>query len=80
MLTKIQKWENSLALRIPKAFAEETGLENETAVEIRVVEGQIHIVPVQETRYDLETLLAGVTSDNRHDEVETGDAKRNEVW
>lgn len=39
MLTKIQKWGNSLALRIPKAFAEEVGLASETAVEIRVVEG-----------------------------------------
>jgi len=27
MLTKIQKWGNSLALRIPKAFADEAGLE-----------------------------------------------------
>ena len=80
MLAKIQKWGNSLALRIPKAFAEEAGLDSETSVEIRVVDGQIHIIPVKETRYELDALLADVTADNLHDEVETGNAMGNEVW
>jgi antitoxin MazE len=80
MLAKIQKWGNSLALRIPKAFAEEAGLDNDSAVEIRVVDGEIHIVPVQENRYELEALLAEVTADNLHEEVDTGHAMGNEVW
>lgn len=80
MLSKIQKWGNSLALRIPKTFAEEAGLDNDSPVEIRIVDGQIHIVPVQEIHYELEDLLAGITVDNLHDEVDTGDARGNEVW
>jgi antitoxin MazE len=80
MLAKIQKWGNSLALRIPKAFAEEAGLDNDSAVEIRVVDGEIHIVPVQENRYELEALLAEVTADNLHEEVDSGHAMGNEVW
>lgn len=80
MLTKIQKWGNSLALRIPKALAEKAGLDAGSAVEIRVVDGQIHIVPVQDHQYDLAQLLAGVTPDNLHREVDTGSAAGNEIW
>ena len=80
MQAKIQKWGNSLAVRIPKALASETGLDKDSAVEIRVVDGQLHIVPVQTTEYELEDLLNAVTAENRHDEVDTGDAVGNEVW
>ncbi len=80
MLTKIQKWGNSLALRIPKAFADETGIENDTPVEIRIVDGEIHIVPIREVPYDLNTLLSQVTLDNMHDEIDTGDAVGHEDW
>jgi len=69
MLTKIQKWGNSLALRIPKVFADDVGLENETSVELRVVGDEIHILPIKETRYELDALLADVTPDNLHDVI-----------
>jgi antitoxin MazE len=45
MLTKVQKWGNSLALRIPKAFACDSQLENDSLVEISLVEGQIIVFP-----------------------------------
>jgi antitoxin MazE len=80
MFAKIQKWGNSLALRIPRTLAEEAGLDNDSLVEIRIVDGEIHIIPQQETRYELEALLEQVTADNRHGEVDTGDAIGNEVW
>lgn len=80
MLAKIQKWGNSLALRIPKAFAEEAGLDSDSAVEIRVVDGQIHIIPIQDKRYDLADLLAEISEDNLHEAVDTGNAMGNEVW
>jgi antitoxin MazE len=80
MLAKIQKWGNSLALRIPKTFADETGLSHESSVEIRVVNGEIHIVPVEEPYYELEDLLEGITDENRHDEIDSGGPVGNEVW
>lgn len=80
MLTKIQKWGNSLAVRIPKALADETGISLDSSVEIKVVDGQILIAPVSETHYELDTLLKGVTPDNLHGEVDTGDAAGNEIW
>ena len=80
MLTKVQKWGNSLALRIPKAFAVDAGLDDNSAVEISLVDGQIVVTPVAAPGWSLEGLLAGVTSDNLHHEIETGDAVGNEAW
>jgi len=80
MLTKVQKWGNSLALRIPKAFALDAQLENNSVVEIALVEGQIVIKPVRAHQWSLEQLLSGVTTENIHQEVDTGDAVGNEVW
>ena len=78
MRNKIQKWGNSLALRIPKAFAEETGLMADSPVEITVVDGRLVITPVQDC--DLDTLLRGITEGNLHNEIDTGLAAGNEAW
>jgi antitoxin MazE len=80
MLTKVQKWGNSLALRIPKAFALDAQLENDSFVEISLVEGQIIITPVAAPTWTLEELLAGINKNNLHHEVDTGFAVGNEVW
>jgi len=80
MLTKVQKWGNSLALRIPKAFALHAQLENNSFVEISVVEGQIIITPVAAPSWTLEELLAGIHKNNLHHEIDTGSAMGNEVW
>jgi antitoxin MazE len=80
MLAKVQKWGNSLALRIPKTFAVDTQLENDSMVEISVVEGQIIIKPLVKPEWTLEVLLAGINQENIHNEIDTGNATGNEVW
>ena len=80
MLTKVQKWGNSLALRIPKAFALDAQLENDSVVEVSLVDGQIVIKPVSAPNWTLEQLLAGVNTENTHHEIDAGDAVGNEVW
>lgn len=77
--TQVQKWGNSLAVRIPKPFALEIGLEQNSAITVSVVEGKLVLEPVKPT-YSLNDLLAQVTSDNIHDECETGSAIGNEAW
>ena len=79
MLTKVQKWGNSLALRIPKAFALDAQLENDSFVEITIVEGQIIITLVVAPSWTLEQLLAGINKDNIHHEIDTGFAVGNEA-
>ena len=80
MLTKVQKWGNSLALRIPKAFALDAQLENNSVVEVSLIDGQIVIKPVSMPAWTLVQLLSGINSDNIHRETETGVAVGNEVW
>ena len=80
MVTKIQKWGNSLALRIPKAFALDAQLENDSVVEVSLVDGQIVIKPVAAPAWSLEQLLAGINSNNIHQEIGTGETVGNEAW
>jgi antitoxin MazE len=80
MNTHIQRWGNSLAIRIPKAFAEETGLQANDQVELTIRDGQIILTPIKSKTYSLDDLLAGVTAENRHNEWDTGTTAGNEVW
>ena len=80
MLTKVQKWGNSLALRIPKAFAVDAQLENDSLVEISIVKGKIVITPIPAPSWTLDDLLAGITKDNLHNEIDTGTSLGNEAW
>lgn len=80
MLAKVQKWGNSLALRIPKAFAVDAQLENNSLVKISISDGQIIVKPVVKSDWTLEDLLAGVNKENIHSEGETGLATGNEIW
>lgn len=77
---RIQKWGNSLALRIPKSFAEEAGLERETPVEMTVTDGKLVIAPAIRTKLTLEQLLAKITPENLHREVDTGARMGTETW
>jgi antitoxin MazE len=72
MRTRIQKWGNSLALRIPKSFAAEAELDQDALVEVSLVDGKLVVHRVPEPAWSLEQLLAGITEQNLHREVETG--------
>ena len=80
METRIQKWGNSLALRIPKPFAAEVGLEPNSSVEVSLVDGSLVITPVAKPALSLQELLAQVNEANLHREVDTGPAVGNETW
>jgi antitoxin MazE len=80
MKTRVQKWGNSLALRIPKSFASEVGLKNDSPVEVSAEDGKLVIAPVARPQPTLKQLLAKVTPENIHHEVATGPATGNEVW
>jgi len=80
MRTRVQKWGNSLALRIPKSFAAEVGLQRETPVEVSLADGKLVITPVVKPNLTLKQLLAKVTKDNLHHEIDTGPAIGNETW
>jgi len=80
MRTRVKKWGNSLALRIPTSFAVEAGLERDAAVEMTLVEGSLVVKPVVRQNLRLADLLAQVTEENVHGEVDTGASVGREDW
>ncbi|MYD10693.1 MAG: AbrB/MazE/SpoVT family DNA-binding domain-containing protein [Chloroflexi bacterium] len=80
MLTKIQKWGSSLAIRIPKALADEAGLEQGKPVELRYEDGELRIKTRRRRRYDLDEMLASVPEDFEPEEWDTGPPVGNEIW
>jgi antitoxin MazE len=80
MKSEVQKWGNSLAVRIPKAFAQETRLAQGTAIDVSVSGGNLIIAPVRRRRFRLAKLLVGVTAKNLHSEQWSDAPQGNEVW
>jgi antitoxin MazE len=68
MKSRVQKWGNSLALRIPKSFAEELEIKNSSPVAVSVEEGALVIKPDRDRMWDLHSLLARITDENVHPE------------
>ncbi len=80
MQTKIKKWGNSLALRIPKSFALNANLRQNELVDISIDKEKIIITPIREKEYSLDELLEGVSEDNLHGEFDTGVPVGKESW
>lgn len=78
MSAKIQKWGNSLGVRIPKSVIEKTDLHENSDVEIEHKNGAIIIFPTKK-QISLDSLLAQITKENLHKE-EAFAAEGNEVW
>jgi len=83
MKTEFVKWGNSLALRIPAAFAKEVGATEGKRAEM-IVEDDALIIkvvrPKSRRRYRLEELVEHITEENRHAETDWGPPVGNEVW
>jgi antitoxin MazE len=77
---RIQKWGNSLALRIPKPLAEKASLRENSVVDVTVRSGKLLVVAIEEPQPTLEDLVAKITPRNWHAEIETGKPVGNEVW
>jgi antitoxin MazE len=80
MQTLIQQWGNSLAVRIPKAFAEQIRVKKGTRVGLRVEKNRLVVEPVEKTKVTLESLLAKVTPENIHPETDWGKPVGKEIW
>ena len=78
MKTTVKKWGNSLAIRIPKVISEELSIKYDTEVEILAKDGSLILRP--RPSYLLKDLLAQVSQENLHDEIETGDRTGREEW
>jgi antitoxin MazE len=76
-LLQVQKWGNSLGIRIPKAIATRVGLEEGTEIDLDIEDDKIVI---KRKSKNLDALLSQITPDNIHKEVSTGDVEGREEW
>ncbi|MFA5139247.1 MAG: AbrB/MazE/SpoVT family DNA-binding domain-containing protein [Elusimicrobiota bacterium] len=80
MTTIVQKWGNSLALRLPSSLAKDVHLRQGSVVEVNVEEGKMVLTPKGQRRFSLSKLLKGITKDNRHSEQDWGKPTGQETW
>ena len=79
MKTKVARWGNSLALRIPRKMASSHQLDEGSDIEIIEDQGDIRIRPVAR-KVSLDDLLKGITDENLHGEIDTGTVQGKESW
>ena len=80
MVGKIEQWEGSLGVRIPQSIADQAQFRAGHTVTITLENGRLVVSPQAPTVFSLEELLAGITPDNVHGEIDWGPAVGNEVW
>jgi antitoxin MazE len=80
MKTKIQKWGNSLAIRIPKSFAVQMEIEQNSVIDLSIIDGKIIVEPKKnKPKYNLTELLRDISEDNIHSETDWGKSVGKEV-
>jgi len=78
-MTTVQKWGNSLAVRIPASLAEEIALTPGAAVEVTAEQGGLMIRPVKSSKYHLKEMLKDCRPEQLHGECDLGDAVGREI-
>lgn len=79
MTVIVNKWGNSLGVRIPQPVANQVGFTAGMSVNIDVVDNKIVISPIQR-KYQLDELLAGVTPELIGGEYDWGEPVGREIW
>ena len=77
MTVSVKKWGNSLAVRIPKDIAKSLSIEDNTDLEIAIVNNQMVLKPKRSSY--LEELVSKIDDSNLHSEIETSRVG-NEEW
>lgn len=80
--TKVKKWGNSLAIRIPQSVVQDLGLSNDSQLQLTSNGKSVTLKPKvnKAKKIDLVKLLEGVTPENIHPEVDWGPPVGKEIW
>ena len=80
MLSKVQLWGNSLALRIPRYIANQMKLDNGSNVDVSLEEEKLIIKPVKDKKESLNAMLSKINNENIHKEEDFGGPVGGEIW
>lgn len=79
MASKIQKWGNSLAIRIPKSYAESLKMNEGTDVKIKINKDRLVITKKRKQELKLDDLLKGINTQNLHKEFQLNKPTKKEA-
>ncbi|MBI3633861.1 MAG: AbrB/MazE/SpoVT family DNA-binding domain-containing protein [Candidatus Vogelbacteria bacterium] len=80
MTTKVKKWGNSLAFRLPREIVDKFGLFDGSTIDIFARDKNIIVKPVVSVKRSLGDLVDQITVENKHDLVDWAGKKGAEVW
>ena len=81
MVTKIRKWGNSLALRLPQEIVSRLNLREGSEIKIESKTNLLVVKPVKKPKIEtLKKLLSQITPENSHELVDWGPPQGKEVW
>jgi antitoxin MazE len=78
--SRIQRWGNSLGLRIPRSVAEDVGVGVGSEVDLSIQDGDLIVKPARRKAYRLDDLVRKVNKKNLHGEIQTGKPVGREIW
>lgn len=76
----IKKWGNSPALRLSSAIMKSAKLNVDQEVTIHIHRGKIVIEPSIQSEFVLNDLIAQISKENLHTEVDFGNPVGREIW
>jgi len=79
MVTKVQKWGNSLGIRIPKIYAGKIKIKSGDSIDIEIKDERLILKPVKHS-YRLKDLVSQINNKNIHSEIDTGNQVGKEIW
>jgi len=75
----VQKWDNSIAIKIPEIFAKGMNIQKGSHLDLLKVKDKLILKP-RTGKITLKKMLSGITEDNIHSETKTGKVVGNEIW
>ncbi len=76
----VKKWGNGAAVCIPAAVLDAAQVRLDQQVDVRKEGGRIVIEALRPDRHDIDVLVGGITDENRHGSVDTGEPAGQEAW
>jgi antitoxin MazE len=70
MQVLVKKWGNSASVRIPASILAAAKLSLDQPVDVREEAVRVVIEPIRAREFDLADLIAGITDDNLHEEID----------
>ena len=80
MKTRVTKWGNSLAVRIPQPVAEEAHLRDGDTIEFDVTRSGLVTLRPKKSLPSLDEMVSQINSDNLHVETDWGKPEGKEIW